>query len=314
MANIFQREPTDGGDSGVWGPKELKQNRLSLGAYSCRLYDDSGTLKITVGKIGFNNGSSQGAIDVDTVTSISLGASTSIWLKVEVSVSGGTPSFTATAIPGATDPGTIPAGFSGGFDNSKAGYYMIATARTLGLAWVNAAGTLEGVVNSYPGMEGYYGYSLTDDALDWEYTWDVITGLEYDGAYLGRAYLIPESERSSSFILNGGNAAVWTDIDFSPHVPYGVVAVIINSLLYMNGDGAVDYVIANYRKNGSAEADSVRTWLHPAGYTNLGAGLLLRSCSTRIVECDLDGIIEYIISTNAAAAALYVNIMGFYLP
>lgn len=158
MANYYQREPIDGSDQGVWGPKELQQNRVANGVITCELYDDSGTLKLTTGKIGMDNGSSKGVIIVDTVTTISLvSVSNANWFKVEVSVSGTVPTFTATDISGETDNESIPDTLDDNYDNDKGGYYIDTSKRCIGMGFKTSGGSLGGIVNVDSIREGYLG-------------------------------------------------------------------------------------------------------------------------------------------------------------
>lgn len=160
MANTFYREAISGGDSGIWDTYELPQNRNVEGNISCKLYDDSGTLKITVGRIGFNDGTNRGTMVIDTVTTISLAAvSNGNWAKIEMALSGGAPVFTAADISGATSSTTLPAGFTGAWDGNKQGYYIASNKRCIGLAWKESGGSLDGIINTSPYEEGYYGSS-----------------------------------------------------------------------------------------------------------------------------------------------------------
>jgi hypothetical protein len=187
MANTFKIEPIDFGDSGVWGPKELAQNRPSLGAISCLLYDDGGTLKINKGQIGFDDGTNKGISVIDTITTISLASvSAGNWAKIEMAISLGAPVFTATDIAGATTAATIPTGFTGAWDYSKQGYYISATKRCIGLIWYTGGSVLSGVVNCIPMGQGYLGTSaganvfLNIKGVDFK-TLDILTALSAAG-------------------------------------------------------------------------------------------------------------------------------------
>jgi hypothetical protein len=174
MANQFWRFPVEGGDDGAWAPFADEHLRgAGTGSYSCNLYDDSGDLKISKGKIGINNGTVEGIADIDTVTLISLAAVTNgNWAKIEMTVSGTNVTFSAadTDTGVDTDPSTLPTGFTGGWNGEKQGFYISATKRVIGLAWVNSSGTLEGVINVLQSIEGYMGYSISDDANDNKYS------------------------------------------------------------------------------------------------------------------------------------------------
>lgn len=160
MSDTFKLEPLVGGDDAVWGDKELSQNRLSLGLTSCLLYDDSGTLKISQGQIGFDDGTNKGVSKVAAVRTISMaGVSSGNWAKIEMTITAGAPVFSATDILGATTAATIPTEFTGAWDGNKQGYYISATKRCLGLAWKTGAGALSGVINVFPGYKHYRGTS-----------------------------------------------------------------------------------------------------------------------------------------------------------
>lgn len=162
MANTFYLEPIDGGDQGKWGPKELRINSLNSGVLTCKLYNDSGTLKLSVGKIGLNDGST-GIVIVDTVTTISLASvSASNWFKVEVTRTGSTPNFTATNITGETNPASFPAAVDGYFDGSKGGYYRVGTSRLLGVGYLDSGNALNGIVMMCSNYEGYRGFVYND--------------------------------------------------------------------------------------------------------------------------------------------------------
>lgn len=160
MANIVYYEPINGGDQGVWGPKELRQNRLAQGVNSCLLYDDSGALKITTGQFGIVTPTKYAKVEIDTVTTIPIaGLTVSLWAKIECSISGSTPSIVATSIAGANDPETVPTEFTGAFVGAKGGYYLDTSKRCLGLAWIDSGGALDGIINPLPGIDGYAGSS-----------------------------------------------------------------------------------------------------------------------------------------------------------
>lgn len=180
MANRFTRVAIPGGDDGVWDQYEEPINLLGLGNNTLKLYDDSGTLKLAQGRCGLDDGSQKGACIVDTLTTISIAALTvSLWAKVELSKTGTTLNIEITSIVGENDPETLPVSFTGGYDADKQGFYITGTKRCIGLAWINAGGTLEGVVNCLSG-ESYSGYSTSDDANDYIYKFLKLNGYEPD--------------------------------------------------------------------------------------------------------------------------------------
>jgi len=168
MANNFIRFAIEGGDEDDWADFEEPQNYSgTIGACYCNLYDDSGTLKITKGRVGIDDGTNTGTAIIDTVTTISIaGVSNSNWAKIEVSVSGVGVTIAAADISGATDETALPAGFTDAWDGNKGGFYIAANKRCIGLAWKNAGGTLEGIINVGDYSDSYSGYSISDDAYD----------------------------------------------------------------------------------------------------------------------------------------------------
>lgn len=165
MANTFQRQAIDGGDVGVWAPIENAQNYLGLALNTAKLYLDGAALKLSPGRIGLDDGSQAGVVYVDAATAISLaGLTASRWARVELSRTGTTPALAITSLAGA-DPAVLPAAELAAYVGAKGGYYLTSSKRLLGLAWVNAAGACEGVVNFGQG-EAYDGYATSDDADD----------------------------------------------------------------------------------------------------------------------------------------------------
>ena len=170
MPNTFVREAVEGGDFGTWATFELAQNRLGLGVITCSLYDDSGTLKLSVGRIGFDNSSNKGSFVLDTIATVSLASvSNANWAKIEVYSTGTSFNITATDISGATDPKSLPTDFTNAYVPAKGGFYIETGKRCIGLVWKNTGGTLEGIVNVFGNQNGYAGYSLSDDANDYRY-------------------------------------------------------------------------------------------------------------------------------------------------
>jgi len=166
MANTFHPFNPDGGNIGVWASPEHEILRLGLGACTPLLYLDGADLKLSQGRIGLDDGSQEGAVEIDTVTTLSVAALTvSLWARVEVSRTYTTPAITLTSIVGASDPAALPAGFTGAYDGAKQGYYVTATKRVIGLVWINAAGAVEGIVNVGAGSD-YAGYATSNDAYD----------------------------------------------------------------------------------------------------------------------------------------------------
>jgi hypothetical protein len=229
MANTFTREAQDGGDNGVWASFEEAQNAIARALISAYLYDDAGALKLSTGRVGLDNGSNRGVVSNDTIVTASLvGLTASCWAKIEVSVVGTTPSFTIASIAGETDPAVLPASFTAAYDGAKGGYYITATKRLIGLAWINAGGALEGIVNCGTGTN-YSGYSTSDDALDLPHYFlstksilpitSIYDGMDYyqakndvftaDG--LRRSEVYPVTTGAANFAANIPAAADWAN-------------------------------------------------------------------------------------------------------
>lgn len=147
MANMFYPEPIIGSDNGVWGAKELRQNRATMGLCTAQLYNDAGSLKISTGIIGLNDGSLNGIIDIDTVSTLDFsGVTSGYWFTIEVSRTNITPVFTCTRIESATSQSVSPY-LDTYYDGRKVGYYITATKRLIGVAWKTGGGALESVFN-----------------------------------------------------------------------------------------------------------------------------------------------------------------------
>jgi hypothetical protein len=312
--NKFYREPTEGSDRDIWHRYELPQNRRALNYISTFIYDDSGTLKVRKGTIGYDNGSIKGAIEIDTITTISLaGVTNGYWAKVEVEIDGTTVTFTATELNGETDPSSLPALFENStyYDTEKGCYYAEPTKRLVGLIWKNSSGTLEGIVNCLEN-ECYKGYSLSDDALDQLYRWEKLVNNTVDSNYIGRLHIIPEDERPGSWILSSGSSLTFADVDFSAYVPKGVTALLLKFEVGFTGDGALDTGVAYFRPNGSSETSTIKLTQVENYRTNYTAADWIDNGQNITLLCDEDGIIEYYV--NDADCDLWLNIVGYYLP
>jgi len=176
MANEFFRKPIIGGDNNAWAAYNDAYIKNAIGDYTSYLFDDSGTLKVSAGRIGINDGTNLG-VSIIEETAITLSGTAGIWQKIEMTVSGTSVTFTATDIGGATNPAIIPPTFVAAYNASKGGYYMVAAARTIGVAWVDSAGDLYGVVNCKDGVYGYEGsadigstVTIGVDVMYWDQT------------------------------------------------------------------------------------------------------------------------------------------------
>jgi len=155
MSNYFWRQPLNHGDNNQWGTYLLPQLTQNAGVNTAKLYNDSGTLKLTTGYIGISNGTYVGVALIDTTTTIDVsGVSSRNWAKIEMSVSGSTVTFTAADIDGAKTEGTIPAEFTDAYDGEKGAYYIASTKRCIGIAWKTTAGALSShIINDHHFLE-----------------------------------------------------------------------------------------------------------------------------------------------------------------
>lgn len=171
MSDIYVQEAIDGGMPDIWGPYEQDQNRLSIGLNTRKVYLDGADLKISEGRVGLNYSSTgYGIIRNSAARVISVAALTaSLWAKVELSQVAGTVVTEITSIVGASNPATLP---TWTYDALKGGHYLTATKRAIALVWINAAGAVEGIVNEIGGIDGYSGYSMSDDSYDVPYLFE----------------------------------------------------------------------------------------------------------------------------------------------
>lgn len=153
----FQREPLNGGDTDIWGNKELSQNRLSIGNYQAELFDDSGVLKISAGRIGVYTGSAYGTIYNSASETIDISLITSgIYALITAVISGTSVLYQAEDIAGATDPDVIPTALTDSYNYDRAGYYS-GNNRIIGIVWKTLGGALGGIINVNNGVSGYVG-------------------------------------------------------------------------------------------------------------------------------------------------------------
>lgn len=182
MSTAF-RFANEGADENTWAQYVLAMERINIGVNTCKLYNDGGVLKLSKGRIGIDDGTQPSICEIDTVETIALTGNTSQWQEVYMTVAGTAVSFATADIVGATDPRFLPAGFTGVYNAEKEGYYINADRRCIGIVWVNAAGTLEGIINTLNNADGFEGYALTDDANDWIYTYSKYKGFINYGGY-----------------------------------------------------------------------------------------------------------------------------------
>jgi hypothetical protein len=126
----------------------------------------------------------------------------------------------------------------------------------------------------------------------------------------GLLHMIPEANRPSTWVLNGGAATTPTTVDFSAYVPKGVKALVLLVAIVFNGNAIADYVLAYARQNGSTETTDAKVRLASAERTNLPAGVYVANTTQKTVLCSNSGVIDYWISS--ANGGLYLNLLGFY--
>jgi hypothetical protein len=166
MANNFVRDPIDHGDFNIWLPLMLAGIHAGgIGALSAELYNDGGVLKLSKGNIGIDNGLAQGKgiCIIDTITTIStVGMTAGLWHKVEISVSGTACTITILPIVAASDESTIDAVTKAAYDYEKAGYYLTASKRLIGVVFLRAALALGRIANCESGKLGFKGIRVVD--------------------------------------------------------------------------------------------------------------------------------------------------------
>lgn len=150
MSNHFYKKPTEFSDNNLWAPKAEEMMKTSgIGVLTTRLYDDSGTLKISTGRIGINDGTVEGISNIDTVTTISIaGVSSGNWAEVYMSVSSTVVTFAAIDISGATTEQDIPSDFLNAYVSTKDGYYINSARRCIGIVWKTGGGALSHIIQT----------------------------------------------------------------------------------------------------------------------------------------------------------------------
>jgi hypothetical protein len=145
MANTFWRKPTAGGDLNAWAPYNDAQTDSAISLCTSRLFYDAGTLKLSKGKIGIDNGTKKGICLIDTETTISIAALTnSQWAKIEIAISGTSVVISATSLGAGTYP--IPAAFTGAYNAEKGGFHITTTKRCIGVIY-KYSDALHAIVN-----------------------------------------------------------------------------------------------------------------------------------------------------------------------
>ncbi len=161
MANTFWRNPIAGGDNNVWANYLLSIIKTSVGEYTSYLYNDSGTLKVSPGRIGIDNGTVQGVSLIDTATTITIAGTNGRWYKIEMAVSGTGVAFSSVVLTG-TNPAILPAELTGSYITKRRGFYDDSSRRLIGVVWKNSSGVLDGIINCENMVKGYHGYVFLD--------------------------------------------------------------------------------------------------------------------------------------------------------
>jgi hypothetical protein len=147
MAESFSRKPIPGGDLDAWATYNDTEHLRSYGINTAYLFSDAGTLKLSPGQIGINNGTLKGTITITANYSFSLvGLTASRWAQIELVVAGAVVTPSIASIAAGSDAKVLPTAFTGSYNGQKGGFYINATKRCIGLVWINAGGALEGII------------------------------------------------------------------------------------------------------------------------------------------------------------------------
>ena len=136
-----------------------------------------------------------------------------------------------------------------------------------------------------------------------------VAGEKSAGTYIP----LPHVNRPSAWVLSGGTADSYTDVDFSSYVPTGVKALRLRYQINWTGDGAQDVATWNLRQNGVTTTDNDRMYTLGLFHTNWDSGKQKREYGQLTMICDSDGVIEYKSNYSPARGYLYLNIQGYYI-
>lgn len=233
MANSFFRKAIIGADDNNWAIYNDAFNLNAIGDYSCYLFNDSGILKISKGRVGINNGSVVGVSDIDTITTVSIaGITNSTWAKIEMSVSGSAVTFSSLDISSENDPASFPSVMATAYNGEKQGYYIDSTKRVIGLIWKNSSGVLDGIVNVRGADEGYIGYSVdTSESPDLTYRWDKEKAFDKSGVPWGNPFMTAIRKKKTGNIIGyfESSAGTITQDDMyqllSPYIEDGITTL-----------------------------------------------------------------------------------------
>lgn len=149
MADTFFREPINGGDFNNYHDFVMRQLRCGgRGGLSMELYDNGGSLYLSAGYAGIDDGVTKGTIERTAAGALSIaGVSAGGWGKVEASVSGTSVTFAVSD--------ETPANVIAAYDYMKAGYYLTPDKRVIGYFFKTAGGALGHIVNCESGKSGF---------------------------------------------------------------------------------------------------------------------------------------------------------------
>jgi hypothetical protein len=271
MANYFWKVPVDHGDTNIWGPKTLKNIKFSTPDITSYIYDDSGTLKVSDGWIGINDGTVEGVSEIDTVTTISIsGVSTDNWAEIYMSVSGTTVTFAAVDIPGATTEGDIPTTFLNSYNREKQGFYINSARRCIGIIWKTGGGALSHIINTHPGglqsdtfMKNIYAYDSGGITMR-DYNRNVWLSCVDGGKKIGVFTDDVESWDATYSVIELARDAIAAD-DGNLHLHIVHNAYYDGAWKYKTSDQTAGIQIDNFgnivfRTGGYGAADSAITW------------------------------------------------------
>ncbi len=158
MADTFYREPTNHGDNNNYHDYVMLQLRCGgRGGLTMELYNSGGSLYLSAGYAGIDDGVTKGTVERTAAAALSIaGISVGTWCKVEVAVSGSAVTYTVLDIAGAVTEHTIPPTVVAAYDYRKAGYYLTASKRIIGLAYKTGAGNLGRIVNPNSNHSGFF--------------------------------------------------------------------------------------------------------------------------------------------------------------
>jgi hypothetical protein len=155
MADTFYREPTNHGDNNNYHDYVMLQLRCGgRGGLTMELYDSGGALYLSAGYAGIDDGVTKGTVERTAAGAISLAGSTNNrWILIEVSVSGSAVTYSLSEEMGTED--TIPPTVVAAYDYRKAGFYVSATKRLIGIAFKMYGGTLGRIYNPNSNKSGF---------------------------------------------------------------------------------------------------------------------------------------------------------------